>query len=28
QVHFLAIQTDPQVEAFTGFWLLQDVTLA
>ncbi len=28
QVHFLAIQTDPQVEAFAGFWLLQEVKLA
>lgn len=23
-VHFLAVQSDPQVESFAGFWLLQD----
>jgi RNA-binding protein Tab2/Atab2 len=28
RVHFLALQTDPNVEAFAGFWLLQEVTLA
>jgi hypothetical protein len=27
QVHFLAIQSDPNVEAFTGFWLLQEIAL-
>jgi hypothetical protein len=27
QVHFLAIQTNPQVEAFAGFWLLQELAL-
>jgi hypothetical protein len=27
-VHFLAIQADPQSEKFTGFWLLQDSNLA
>ena len=25
QVHFLAIQTDPQSETFAGFWLLREV---
>lgn len=28
QVHFLAIQADPNTEAFAGFWLLQEVNLA
>lgn len=28
QVHFLAVQTDPQTEAFAGFWLLQALNLA
>jgi hypothetical protein len=28
QVHFLAIQSDPQAEAFAGFWLLQEVNLS
>ncbi len=28
QVHFLAVQSDPNVEAFAGFWLLQEVNLA
>jgi hypothetical protein len=28
QVHFLAVQTDPQAETFAGFWLLQEVNLA
>lgn len=28
QVHFLALQTDATSEAFAGFWLLQEVTLA
>ncbi len=28
QVHFLALQTSPEVEAFTGFWLLQKLDLA
>jgi len=27
-VHFLAIQTDPETEAFAGFWLLQATNLA
>ncbi|MBW4420174.1 MAG: Tab2/Atab2 family RNA-binding protein [Myxacorys californica WJT36-NPBG1] len=27
-VHFLAIQTSPDIEAFAGFWLLQDINLA
>lgn len=27
-VHFLAIQTDPNSESFTGFWLLQELNLA
>lgn len=27
-VHFLAVQADPNVEAFAGFWLLQEITLA
>ena len=27
-VHFLAVQADPQAEAFAGFWLLQTVNLA
>lgn len=26
-VHFLAVQTDPRVERFAGFWLLQEVNL-
>lgn len=26
-VHFVAIQTDPESEAFTGFWLLQELNL-
>lgn len=28
RVHFLAIQASPEVEAFAGFWLLQEVNLA
>ncbi|MCS6812827.1 MAG: Tab2/Atab2 family RNA-binding protein [Cyanobacteria bacterium] len=28
QVHFLAVQSDPNVEAFAGFWLLQEVNLS
>ncbi|NJR51213.1 MAG: DUF1092 family protein [Leptolyngbyaceae cyanobacterium CSU_1_3] len=28
QVHFLAIQSSPDVEEFAGFWLLQEVNLA
>lgn len=28
QVHFLAVQTDPQSEAFAGFWLLQEFDIA
>lgn len=27
-VHFLAVQSDPQAESFAGFWLLQDLDLA
>ncbi|MGG6267622.1 Tab2/Atab2 family RNA-binding protein [Leptolyngbya sp. AN03gr2] len=27
QVHFLAIQESPEVEAFAGFWLMQDIAL-
>ena len=27
QVHFLAVQSDPQSEAFAGFWLLQELHL-
>lgn len=27
-VHFVAVQTDPNSEAFTGFWLLQELNLA
>ena len=25
QVHFIAVQSDPQAESFAGFWLLQDL---
>lgn len=28
QVHFIAVQTSPDTEAFAGFWLLQDISLA
>lgn len=28
QVHFLAVQSEPNVEAFAGFWLLQEVNLS
>lgn len=28
QVHFLAVQSDPQSEAFAGFWLLQELQLS
>lgn len=28
QVHFLAVQTNPQSESFTGFWLMQELNLA
>lgn len=28
QVHFLGVQTNPEVEAFAGFWLLQELNLA
>jgi hypothetical protein len=28
RVHFLAIQSSPDVEAFSGFWLLQEINLA
>lgn len=28
QVHFLAVQTDPQAEVFAGFWLLQAFDMA
>lgn len=27
QVHFLAVQSDPDVEAFAGFWLLQELDI-
>jgi hypothetical protein len=27
QVHFLAVQSDPNAEAFAGFWLLQDLEI-
>jgi alkylated DNA nucleotide flippase Atl1 len=27
QVHFFAVQSDPQAEAFAGFWLLQELNL-
>jgi len=27
-VHFLAVQSDPEAEAFAGFWLLQELNLA
>ncbi|MEA5503118.1 Tab2/Atab2 family RNA-binding protein [Halotia wernerae UHCC 0503] len=26
-VHFIGVQSDPQAESFTGFWLLQEVNL-
>ncbi|WP_427158810.1 Tab2/Atab2 family RNA-binding protein [Aliinostoc sp. HNIBRCY26] len=26
-VHFLGVQSDPQAEAFAGFWLLQEISL-
>jgi RNA-binding protein Tab2/Atab2 len=26
-VHFIALQVDPNVQAFAGFWLLRDVKL-
>lgn len=26
-VHFLAVQSDPEVESFAGFWLLQEINL-
>lgn len=28
EVHFLAVQSDPQAETFAGFWLLQELDLA
>ena len=28
QVHFLAVQSDPQSEAFAGFWLLHELNIA
>ena len=28
QVHFLAVQSDPNTESFAGFWLLQELNLA
>jgi hypothetical protein len=28
QVHFLAVQSDPQTESFAGFWLLQETNLS
>ncbi|NEQ28573.1 MAG: DUF1092 family protein, partial [Microcoleus sp. SIO2G3] len=27
-VHFLAVQSDPNSESFAGFWLLQELNLA
>jgi hypothetical protein len=27
-VHFIAVQSDPQAESFAGFWLLQELNLA
>jgi hypothetical protein len=27
-VHFIGVQSDPQSESFTGFWLLQEVNLS
>jgi hypothetical protein len=27
-VHFIGVQSDPQAQSFTGFWLLQEVNLA
>ncbi|QOV23243.1 Tab2/Atab2 family RNA-binding protein [Anabaenopsis elenkinii] len=27
-VHFIGVQSDPQAESFTGFWLLQNLNLA
>ncbi len=27
QIHFLAVQSDPQAESFAGFWLLQELVL-
>ncbi|HIK11194.1 MAG TPA: Tab2/Atab2 family RNA-binding protein [Oscillatoriaceae cyanobacterium M33_DOE_052] len=27
QIHFLAVQSDPDAESFAGFWLLQEVNL-
>jgi len=28
QVHFVAVQSDPEAESFAGFWLLQELNLA
>lgn len=28
QVHFVAVQTNPQAESFAGFWLMQELNLA
>lgn len=28
QVHFVAIQSDPNAESFTGFWMLQELALS
>ncbi|NJN92012.1 MAG: DUF1092 family protein [Leptolyngbyaceae cyanobacterium SL_5_14] len=28
QVHFIAVQSDPEAETFAGFWLLQELNLA
>ncbi|HEY9849286.1 MAG TPA: Tab2/Atab2 family RNA-binding protein [Leptolyngbyaceae cyanobacterium] len=28
QVHFLAVQSDPQAESFAGFWLLEDLDVS
>ena len=28
KIHFLAVQTNPESEAFAGFWLMQELNLA
>lgn len=28
QVHFIAVQSDPNADSFTGFWMLQELNLA
>ena len=27
EVHFLAVQSDPESESFAGFWLLQEINI-